>query len=115
MSGKFSELGKVGSGLKAALTPGVVRDESVASPARPQRLASQQQAEPSARPTKLVHARVDLQTRKQFLQALLDLQDHFVEEVTQEEAIGALLYLVTTYQDAREQWIDAIAELRARR
>lgn len=109
---------------------GVVPDEPQEAPApapveparRPRRAASPHAALNDDAPTpvsqsaprrQLVQARVEVKVRRDFARALLDIQDYFDREVTQEEAIAALLTMAASDDPAfRNAWIRKVQELR---
>ena len=65
-----------------------------------------------AEPLKLVQGRVTHEQRKAFAREMLDIQDYFHREVTQEEGIAALLVMVTRNAEARTAWIRTIQAIR---
>lgn len=109
MTGRFT--GALG---KAAETDPVT-EAVVETPAvTPRRTPRRGRTEVTVRvePKHLVQARVTRSQKLQFQATVVDLQKYFEEEVSQEEAIGALLILASEDNDVRERWMDVIDRLR---
>ena len=105
MTGRFADLRQQVSAIEepAEQQAPSVPEQLVVKPSR-------SKADPE--PMRTIQARVPQSVRSNFSKLLIDLQDEFPKEVTQEEGITALLYLVTEQPRWRSQWVKAIKERR---
>lgn len=79
---------------------------------RPRSRRTRQVVDVRVEPKSLIQARVTRTQKHQFWKTIVDLQQFFEQEVTQEEGIGALLVLASEDAEVREKWMDVIERLR---